>query len=67
MGNNRFKNYGLWVAVASLVLYVAVNTGLMDISQLGVWETAVDRVLEILVLAGILSSPTSGKGFIDKK
>ncbi|MGM0846878.1 MAG: phage holin [Bacillota bacterium] len=67
MENNRWQNKGLWVAVTSLVLYVLVNTGLVNATELGVWETAVDRLLEVLILAGILSNPKEGTGFRDIK
>jgi len=62
--NNRLKNYGLWVSVASLFLLSLKSSG-VDV-DLGVWNQIIDRVLEIAVLLGIVNNPdTDTKGFSD--
>lgn len=63
---NRFKNYGLWVAVASLVPMVlkAFNVNVLPDN----YNDIVYAILSILVMAGILNNPTTNnKGFSDDK
>jgi uncharacterized membrane protein len=60
----RFKNYGLWLAVASLGLMVAQTLG-VDIAE-DKFNGIVDAVLSVLVLAGVVNNPSSGNGFKDK-
>lgn len=62
---NRFKNYALWVAVASLGLIVAQTFGL-DIAE-DKYNEVVNAVLTVLVFAGVVNNPTSGSGFKDEK
>lgn len=61
---NRFKNYGLWLAVASLSLIVAQAFGLTIAEDK--YNEVVNAVLTVLVLAGVVNNPTSGNGFKDK-
>lgn len=61
---NKFKNYGLWVAVAALVGLVLQDAGVAVAPDK--YQGYVDIVLNILVLAGIISNPSVGKGFTDK-
>jgi len=60
----RFKNYGLWLAVASLGLIMAQAFGL-NIAE-DKYTEVVNAVLTVLVLAGVVNNPTSGSGFKDK-
>lgn len=62
---NRFRNYGLWTAVAALVLLVIQALGI-EIDA-GKYNEIVTAVLGILALAGVISNPTSGRGFTDEK
>ncbi|WP_078548626.1 phage holin [Litchfieldia alkalitelluris] len=62
---NRFKNYALWIAVASLGLIVAQSFGL-EITE-DKYNEVVNAVLTVLVLAGVINNPTSGSGFKDEK
>lgn len=63
MNKKRLRNYGLWVAVASLVL-LALQTFGVDIAP-EKYNQLVNGVLGVLVLLGVISNPTnpSGKGF----
>lgn len=58
---NRWKNYALWLAIASLVPLLADALKVYDISIVlpGNYEKLVTAILGILVLAGILNSPTT--------
>lgn len=62
---NRFKNYGLWLAIAGLVGMVLTD------AHVGItpdkYDGYVNAVMTILVLAGIINNPTSGSGFKDEK
>lgn len=61
---SKFKNYGLWVSIASLVLIVLQNANVAVIPEQ--YNTIVNAVLTILVTLGILSNPSQGTGYIDK-
>lgn len=60
----RFKNYGLWLAIGSFVL-LALQTFGVDM-DLGKYERLYDAFLSILVMAGILNNPSLGRGYLDK-
>jgi uncharacterized membrane protein len=60
----RFKNYGLWLAVASLGLIVAQAAG-FSIAE-DKYNEVVNAVLTVAVLAGVVNNPSSGAGFKDK-
>lgn len=60
----RFKNYALWIAIASLGLIVAQAFGL-EIAE-DKYNEIVNGVLTVLVLAGVVNNPTSGTGFKDE-
>jgi uncharacterized membrane protein len=60
----RFKNYGLWVAVASLGLIVAQAAG-FSIAE-DKYNEVVNAVLTVLVLAGVVNNPSNGNGFKDE-
>jgi uncharacterized membrane protein len=61
----RFKNYGLWLAVASLGLIIAQAFGLSIAEDK--YNEVVNAVLTVLVLAGVVNNPTSGTGFKDEE
>ncbi|WP_027408893.1 hypothetical protein [Anoxybacteroides tepidamans] len=60
----RFKNYGLWLAIASFVI-MALKTFGVDI-DLGKYEDLYEALLSILVMAGIINNPSLGRGYSDK-
>jgi uncharacterized membrane protein len=60
----RFKNYALWLAVASLGLIVAQAFGLTIAEDK--YNEVVNGFLTVLVLAGVVNNPTSGNGFKDE-
>lgn len=59
----RFKNYGLWLSVASLLLMVLQDAG-VNITQ-EKFNAYVQAILGILVLLGIVSNPKEGRWFND--
>ncbi|CUQ08907.1 phage holin [Clostridium baratii] len=63
---SRFKNYGLWVAIAALIPMVLKGFNI-DILPDN-YQEVINAVLAILVMLGIISNPTTdNKGFIDDK
>lgn len=58
----RFKNYGLWVALASLVGLILNDAGLVAPEQ---YQTYVDAAFAVLIAAGVITNPSIGKGFTD--
>lgn len=66
---NKWKNYGLWAAIAALIPILVQSLGVYDINILlpDNYEQLVATILNILVLAGIISNPSIGKGFKDKE
>jgi uncharacterized membrane protein len=60
----RFKNYVLWAAIASFIGLILQDMGVEIAPER--YEKYVDLVLSILVLAGIINNPASGKGFKDE-
>jgi uncharacterized membrane protein len=60
----RFKNYGLWVAVAALVGMILQDAGVSITPEK--YDAYVNAILTVLVLAGIVNNPTSGRGFRDE-
>jgi phi LC3 family holin len=60
----RFKNYALWIAVASLILLMLQMFG-VSIAE-DKYNEVVNAVLTVLVLAGVVNNPSNGKGYSDK-
>lgn len=62
---NRLKSKVVWVSVISLVLLILNTAGVFD--KIGMSETSIkvitDSILSILVLFGILNSPTDPNNF----
>ncbi|QAA34036.1 phage holin [Clostridium manihotivorum] len=66
MDKSRFRNYGLWVAIAALIPMVLQGFGL-DILPSN-YKDIINAILSILVMAGILNDPTTAaKWFLDDK
>lgn len=55
MEQNRYKSYVLWVAVAALLGTFLNDLGIVEPS---IFDVYVEKILYILVLAGILNNPT---------
>ena len=62
--NNRYKNVGLWVSILALIPMILEGFG-VDVLPNNYTEIC-SAVLGVLVLAGILSNPSTGTGYIDK-
>ncbi|RPI00336.1 MAG: holin [Ignavibacteriae bacterium] len=62
---NRFKSKVAWMAIGSLILLVCNTFGLFD--KMGITSTSgqliIDSILSILVLFGVLNSPTDANNF----
>ncbi len=62
----RYKNYGLWVAIAALVFMFLQDFGVQITPEK--FNGYVDAILTVFVLLGIVSNPTTeNKGFGDDK
>lgn len=59
--NNKFKNYGLWIALFSLLGLVLRDTNLLFPS----YGEYVDLIMYILIALGVVSNPSLGKGYTD--
>ena len=60
----RFKNYGLWVSLFALLGMILLDANI--ITELGGYEQYIQIVLGLLIAAGVISNPSTGKGFTDK-
>ena len=61
---NKWRNYGLWASLGSLTLLILQKSGY--IPSVGEYQPFLDLFLATLSAAGIISSPTIGKGYTDK-
>ena len=61
--NSKWKNYGLWVSMAALIALLLPQFGISV--DMGQYQKIVDLILGILSAAGIISSPTVGKWYLD--
>jgi uncharacterized membrane protein len=61
---SRFKNYGLWIAVASLLFMILRDAGIEITKEK--YDGYVNSILYLLILLGIINDPTNGKGFEDE-
>ncbi len=60
----KWKNYGLWVSLASILYMMFKDLGMqIDLTR---WETYVTAIIGFLAALGIISNPDKGKGFFDK-
>lgn len=63
---SRFKNYGLWVAILSLIPMILSAFGVKVVAD--EYQPIVNTILGILVTLGILNNPTTAtKWFLDDK
>lgn len=60
----RFKNYGLWLALAALGGLILNDAGLVAPEK---YQQYVDMIFAVLIAAGIINNPASGNGFKDGK
>lgn len=70
--NSKWRNSGLWVATVSAALLAAQAIGALfgfEITNEFIAKVmvAVNSVLAVLSVAGIVSNPTSGTGFKDEE
>jgi uncharacterized membrane protein len=61
--NSRFKNYTLWVAIASLIGLFVQDAGLLAPEK---YEEYVNALFAVLIAAGVIVNPSLGKGITDK-
>lgn len=68
MNKSKLKNYGLWVSIFAFIGLILGNYGLYAVIGLTAvsYKMLVDAFLGILTIAGILSNPNNGTGYIDK-
>ncbi|MGL4736693.1 MAG: hypothetical protein ACRCW2_04470 [Cellulosilyticaceae bacterium] len=65
MNKSRWQNYGLWVSVAALIPLVLSSFGVHIIPN---YQEIINGVLSILVMAGIISNPTTtSQWYLDDK
>lgn len=69
---SKWKNYGLWVSLVSAILLAVQAVGAIFNFQLAPEKydqimAAVNSLLGVLVVLGIVSNPEAGRGFLDKK
>ena len=62
MNKNRWKNYGLWLSVFAFAAMLVQTLGVQLPSN---YDRLVNSFLGILVLAGILSDPKTGRWYND--
>lgn len=63
---SRFKNYGLWVSILSLIPLVLHAFGVNVVAE--EYQAITNTVLTILVALGVVSNPTTtSKWFVDDK
>lgn len=72
MNGNKWRNGGLWVALASATLLAVQSIGVLvgyEITNEWVANVmvAVNAVLGVLTVAGVVSNPSKGSGFKDKE
>lgn len=60
----KWKNYGLWLSLISIVYMVFKDFGSQI--DLTTWETYVTAIVGILAALGVISNPDKGKGYFDK-
>lgn len=64
----KLKNVGLWISIFAFIGLILGNYGLYTVIGLTAvsYKMLVDSFLGILTIAGILSNPNNGNGYIDK-
>lgn len=56
MNKSRWQNYGLWLSIAAVIPLLLSS---FDIHMIPNYQEIVNSVLAILVMAGIISNPTT--------
>ncbi|WP_342435901.1 phage holin [Paenibacillus sp. FSL L8-0436] len=69
---SKWRNYGLWVSLTAAVLLGVQTVGVIFGVEFAPEKydevtAAVNAVLGVLVVLGIVSNPEAGKGYTDKK
>ncbi|GIO63593.1 phage holin [Paenibacillus cineris] len=69
---SKWKNYGLWVSLTAAILLAVQAVGAMFNFELTPDQydgivAAVNAVLGVLVVLGIVSNPEAGKGYTDSE
>lgn len=60
----RFRNKGLWLSTAALILLVMQNTGVHIAPEK--YNEIVNGVLAVLTALGLFNDPTTGEWYSDK-
>ena len=63
---DRFKNYGLWLSLFSLLGMVLQDFFNVDLVQ-SQYELYVNTIMTILILLGIVNNPSIGIGYRDRR
>ena len=61
----RWRNKGLWIAIASLILLVLQDLGLNITPEH--YQQYVTLILSITIMAGIINDPNLGEWYDDKE
>ena len=61
--NNKFKNYGLWLALFSLAGLILRDMSLLPES----YGEYVELIMYILIALGVISNPSIATGYSDNK
>jgi len=61
----KWKNYGLWISIASILYMVLRDIGIdIDLTK---WQNYVTAILGILATLGVISNPEQGRGYYQLK
>ena len=60
----RWRNYGLWAALFSLLGLWLSDCGVLDA---GKYQQYINALLSLLAAAGIINNPSLGNGYFDDK
>jgi len=63
MRQDRIKSKVVWASVLAQIVIILQLTGVLEVSQIEVINGVATAVLQMLVLFGILNSPTTKDGF----
>ncbi|WP_339294329.1 phage holin [Paenibacillus sp. FSL W7-1279] len=71
MSNSKWRNYGMWVSLVSAILLAVQAFGVIFNFQIAPEKydeimTAVNALLGVLVVLGIVSNPKEGIGYMDE-
>ena len=59
---SKWKNYGLWLSIASCIGLILQTFKVVEIDN-AKWGEIINLILGILVMAGIISNPSIGTGY----